>query len=270
MNKVLAIALITLKEGLKQRIFYALGIIAVVLLFSGVMVAGFFMRDISKILVDIALSLTAFGGLLVPVFIAVNMLAGDIDRRTIFTIMAHPVERWQYVAGKFLGLSWLTLLVVLFLAGAGLVAVWAGYHLYGPVYFSKFNIFAYLIAVFLICIGLNVLLALSLFWCSISTSSFLALMLTLASYFIGHTLDDIVAFVNTNAPKNSTEELIREVINTVQYLFPNLSAFDAKLAAAHGIVMPAGEILMLTLYGVAYLSALLVLSALIYSRRDIQ
>ncbi len=269
MNKIIAIAILTLKEGLRQRIFYGVSLVAVLLLGMAVMVSGFFMRDISKILVDFVLSITAVGGLLVPFFVAINMLAGDIERRTVFTVLSQPVARYQYILGKYIGLSGLSALVICFLACAGLLSVWAGHLIYGAFFFQKFHFLAYLSGVFFIYLGINVLLALVMLWCSVTTSSLLALLLTLSSYVIGHTLDDIVSFVNTNSSKNQAEEGIRQAVNWLQYIFPNLSSFDLKLAASHGILLSWSEQASLICYGVSYSIAVLLISIFAFSRRDI-
>ncbi len=269
MRKLLSIAIFSLKEGIRQRIFYGVSIAATVLLGIAVLVSGFFMRDISKILVDFSLSVVSAGGLLVPLFISINMLAGDLEKRTVFTVLSQPISRWHYIIGKFLGLSALSFLVIFFLSCAGLLAIWFGYFLYGPIFFEKFSLISYISASFFIYIGINVLTSLVILWCSLTTSSFLAMLLALASYLIGHSLDDIVSFVNTNAPNNHSEELIRHIVNYLQYIFPNLSAFDLKLSASHGIIIPLKEMAYLLLYGSAYSLAILMISIMIFNKRDI-
>jgi ABC-type transport system involved in multi-copper enzyme maturation permease subunit len=269
MDKLLAITILTFKEGIRQRVLLGVSLGAIILLTIGVLIAGFFMRDISKILVDFSLSIAGVGGLLVPFFIGLNMLAGDIEKRTIFTILSQPVSRWHYVIGKFLGLSLLTFVVCLVLSIFGICAVLAGKYIYGAVYFRKFSTAAYFIAAFFSYWGINVLLAMVLLWSAVTTSSFLAMLLTLATYLIGHTLDDIVAFVNSNAPNNITEEIIRDVVSYVQYVVPNLSAFDLKLSAAHALIPALSDLLILFAYGGAYIAGILMVSILIFNKRDI-
>ncbi|HID97971.1 MAG TPA: hypothetical protein EYP57_07280 [Thermodesulfobacteriaceae bacterium] len=269
MRNSIAIAIFTLREGLKQRIIIGLSLAALIMLTSGVMISGFFMRDISKIVVDLALSVASAGGLMVPFFVGINMLAGDIEKRTIFTIMAQPVSRWHYVIGKYIGLSILTLIVILFLASLGLASIWVGKLMYGPVFFKKFSMKSYLVAVFFNYWGTNVLLSLVVMWSSITTSSFLSFLLTLASYLIGNTLDDIVSFVNTNAPNNPMEETIQTAVIYLQYAVPNLSAFDLKLPVAHGIATSVEEAAVLVSYGAACITFILMISILTFNRRNI-
>lgn len=268
MKCVLAVALMTFKEAAKQRVIYGTSITAIALLTLSVMISGFFMRDISKILVDFSLSVTTLGGLLIPIFIAVNMLSGDLEKRTAFTILSRPVARWQYIIGKFSGLSLLLLSNTFLLSIMGLVAVYAAIKIYGIVYFKNFSILSYIMADLSVFMGINILLALVIMWSTLTTSSFLATILTLASYFIGQAIDDIVAFINNN-PVYTINSLLKSVINILKYIVPDLASFDLKLAAAHSLVIPFKDILYLFSYSTFYIAAVLSISILVFNGRDI-
>ena len=38
------------------------------------------------------------------VFIGVGLVAREIDRRSIFSLLAKPLPRWEFIVGKYLGL----------------------------------------------------------------------------------------------------------------------------------------------------------------------
>src|SRR5690606_34466239 len=119
-------------------------------------------------------------------------------------------------------------------------------------------------------IGLMVLNATVVFWCSITTSAFIATLLTFFTYLIGHTIDDVVRFLTMEIKLTSAHvsENVTYAIQFAQYIFPNLSAFDIKLLAAHGQIIPVVDAVFLTVYGATYISATLALSILIFSKRD--
>ena len=54
----------------------------------------------------------------------------------------------------------------------------------------------------------------------------------------------------------------------VYHVLPDFSAFDVKMEVVHGLAVPAGYMAGTILYGLVYITALLVLSVLIFSRRD--
>lgn len=270
MNSVYAIAVLSYKEGLKHRVLYGVVVFALIMMAFAVLISGLFLRDISKVILDLCLSAINVGGLLIPFFLAVNLLARDIEKRTIFTILSKPVSRSHYILGKYFGLVLLTATVMAVLAAATFVTVWAGKLMYGERFFSGFSIPAVLISIGLSFVGLMVLNAIVVLWCSITTSAFIATLLTLFTYLIAHTIDDVVRFLSVEhemaAMKASST--ILHTVQLAQYLFPNLSAFDIKLQAAHGLIIPMADAAFLVLYAAAYVTATLAVSVLIFSRRD--
>lgn len=56
---------------------------------------------------------------LVTIFMATGIVAGDVRRKTIFTVASKPLRRWQYVLGRWLGI--VALNAVLLAAALGLV-----------------------------------------------------------------------------------------------------------------------------------------------------
>ena len=53
--------------------------------------------------VPIQVFLSIFG-VLTAIFVGVSLVFKEIERRTVYTLLANPVRRWQFLCGKFLGL----------------------------------------------------------------------------------------------------------------------------------------------------------------------
>ena len=269
MHNFFAICKLTFKEGVSHRLLYGVFIMAILVMPVAVLVSGFFMRDISKIMVDFCLSAVSLGGLLVPFFLAVAMLAGDIERRTIFSLLSRPISRRAYLLGKFGGLALLTGLVMLFIGVAGLAAVWTGNGLYGSSFFTSFHLSAYLTAMAMNFLAIMLLNSLVVLWCSLTTSSLLATLLTLASYLIGQTIDDIVSLIEIGNPQVPVTPLFKYMVQTGKYIFPNLAAFDFKQVAAYGLPIPISDVAFLCLYCAGYSAAILSLAICAFNRRDL-
>jgi len=269
MNILWAISWISFKEGLRQRILYGVMLFSLLIMAFSVLLSGLFMRDISKIILDFCLASISIGGLLIPFFIAIDLLAKDIERRTIFSILAKPVARWQYIVGKFIGLIMLTGLIMAILTLVCFLSAWSGKLLYGAHFFRTFSPLSILVAVLAAYLGIAVFTALVILWCSLTTSSFLATLLTLFTYIIGHTIDDVVRFLSVDTPGVEISSGIKYAVKTAQYIFPNLAAFDFKLQAAHGMLPAATDVFLILFYAVAYISATLALATIVFSRRDL-
>lgn len=269
MKIIFSIALFTFKEGIRHRILYGAFAFSCFLIFLSVLASGMFMRDISKILLDFCLSAVSLGGLLIPFFVAINLLAGDIESRTIYSILSLPISRGKYILGKYLGLSALIFLVMGLLTLATFVAIQAGILVYSQAYFTTVSPAAILQAVLSGVLCNMVLLACVFLWSSLTTSTFLATMLTLSTYTIGQTIEEIVRFMAVQTPGVEFSPFFKKTIILLLYIFPNLAAFDLKQLAAHGHLTTLVHSVYLCSYGLAYITVAMTLSIMLFMRRDI-
>ncbi|WP_419174906.1 ABC transporter permease [Desulfosediminicola sp.] len=269
MIKIWSIAIITFKEGLRQRLLYGVIVASLLLIFVSVFISGLFMRDILKVLLDLCLSAISVGGLLVPFFLAINLLAGDIDKRTIYTLLSRNISRPQYILGKYLGLAMITATVMATLLVATLIAQHIATFIYPDYFFTKYTIRPVLISTAMSYLGIMVFTSTVILWCTITTSSFLATLLTLSTYLIGHTAEDMVRFMIMRNTAESFTPAIEYTVKAALYIFPNLASFDLKLLSAHSLALPFDEISLLVLYASAYISIMLILAIRFFQRRDL-
>lgn len=269
MKNIIAVAIISFKEGLRQRVLYGILIFALFMMSASVLLSGLFMRDIAKITIDFCLAAISIGGLLVPFFLAVNLLARDIERRTIFTLLSRAISRQQYVLGKFGGLALLAVTIVGILSLSAAAAIWTSKFIYPPYFFEHLNPAALVTAVLLGLLGLFMFTAVVVLWSCITTSSFLVTLLAVATYIIGQTAEDLVRFMAVPTPGVEISPLVQHSVKAALYVFPNLAAFDLKLAAAHGLMIPGREILFLLAYGIGYTTAALCLAIFFFQRREL-
>lgn len=269
MNSILPIAAITFKEGVRRRVLYGVLIASLLLILFAVLVSGLFMRDILKVLLDICLSSISIGGLLVPIFLAINLVAGDIENRTIYTLLARDISRSSYMLGKFLGLAMLTGTIILILTLATLLATYCATLIYPSHFFSHLSLFPVLVCILMTFLGILVLNSTVLLWCSVTTSSFLTTLLTLSTYVIGHSAEDMVRFMELQIDNINISLATQTTVKAALYIFPNLAAFDLKQQAAYGLLIPQREIAFLCLYGFFYISIILSLAIFFFKRRDL-
>lgn len=269
MRAVYAVALLSFKEGLCHRVLYGVLLAAILMMSCAVLASGFFLRDISKVVLDFCLATVTLGGLTIPFFLAINLLSKDIERRTIFTLLSRPISRGQYLVGKFLGLLLLTGLVMLLLSVGVWLAIMGGTFTFGAHYFAGVSWGGIIAALFLSWLSVLILNGFVVLWSTLTTSSFLATLLTIFSYVIGHFIDDVVRFLTLKTTTMEISASIHATIDVVKYIFPNLAAFDLKSTAAHGDLIPAFDVMTLSVYAIAYIVVLLSVSALFFNRRDL-
>ncbi len=65
---------------------------------------------------NFGLGMITLAAILICVMTGVYMIPREIERKTIYTILSKPVNRWEFILGKIIG-SWLTLAAVVGLMG---------------------------------------------------------------------------------------------------------------------------------------------------------
>jgi ABC-type Na+ efflux pump permease subunit len=103
---IVTIARSTAREALHVPVLHVLVIGAVVLVAIAAHLPRFTMNSMDdlKMLKDLALATATLAGLLVAVFTAANVVTAEIENWTVVTLLSKPVRRWEFVAGKWLGI----------------------------------------------------------------------------------------------------------------------------------------------------------------------
>ena len=269
MNRIWPLAFITFKEGIRNRAIYGISLFALVLLSANMMLSGMMMRSAGKVAVDMALSTTSLSGVLLILFVGINLIAKDLDRRTIYMVLARPISRGEYIIGKFFGLVLLIGVAMLILGIFALLSIFLVKFTTFPESFDRVELPLILLALAFITMMLVLLSAISIFFASFSTTSFITLALTIIVYIIGNSLSDVKALVET--PKAFGIEVSPVTVAMVQvayYLFPNLSFFNIKLQAAHGIAVPLSYIFWTMVYGLVYTGLAIAFATLFFRKRE--
>ena len=268
MNTLWPLAVITFKEGIRNRALYGISILALMFLVANFVVCGLIMQDVGKVAVDMALSTVAFAGLLVVLFVGINLLAKDLDRKTIYIVLARPISRAHYIWGKFFGLALLVLVAMLVLGAFALASIFIIKMAY-PLYFPRFAWPPVMLAMFYSVLSLLLLTALSVLFSSFSSSSFITLILTTVSYLVGHSLGDVKALLESPQGMGiEVSSLTLKVINFAYYLFPNLSLFDLKTQAAYNLAIAPGYLFWSAAYAFVYTCLVIMLASLIFGRKE--
>lgn len=269
MRVIYHITLITYKEGVRHRLIFGITVAAALLVLLSVFGSGLFMRDLLKVLLNISLSATTIAGLLIPLFYTITQLSGDIEKRTIYSILSKNITRSQYIVGRFTGVSLLTFVVMSILLIATFISIYIAQSLYAEHFFNKLSITSILLSFLTSFFAISLLNAVAIFWCCITTSTFLATLLTIATYFIGQTIEDLVKLAMTQSESMGLAPTTFYFLKTVMYIFPNFASFDFKQYAAHGLPINIQDFTLLFIYCAAFSTILLFAAVSFFKRRDI-
>ncbi|MFZ3209072.1 MAG: ABC transporter permease [Geobacteraceae bacterium] len=268
MNPLFPIAAITFKEGIRNRAIYGISIIALMMLVVNVLISQMIMQEVGKVAVDLALSTVSFSGILLVIFVGINLMAKDLDRKTIYMVLARPISRAQYIVGKFLGMVGLIVVSNVILGAFAAASLFMLNRIY-PAYFQRFSWSMVVLALVFIVLMLVLLSALSFLFASFTSSSFITLVLTIISYLIGNSINEVKALVEApQAVGIDPSPVTVKVVQVAYYLFPNLSFFDIKTQAAHGLAISPAYICWTVTYGLVYTCLVIAIACLIFNRRE--
>jgi Cu-processing system permease protein len=257
-TRVGTVALNTFREAVRDRVLYNLVFFALVMMAVAILVGQISIGIEQIVIVSLGLSAISIIGLMISVFIGVGLVSKEIDKRTLYALLAKPLRRWEFILGKFAGLA-LTLAV-------NTVAMAAG--LFLALFYVKHSIeradTTVLVAVYFILLKLALVVALAMLF-SCFTTPLLAILFTAGLYIAGlfvHEMRGLQADLVSPA--------LGALLRWISYVLPNFENFDVMGAAAHGRVIPGMFIVENTVYATLYCGIVLAAAMAIFSQRNLK
>ena len=254
MNAAWAVASMTFREAIRDRVLYVLLAFALVMIAMSRLLALLTVGSESRIVADTGLTAIALFGVLTAVFVGVSLITKEVERRTAHTVLARPISRWTFVAGKYSGLL-LTLFVNAGIMSLGFVLLLA---------VRGDAILPVLPALWLTFVELAVVTAFALFFSAVSTSSIVGILFTLGLYVSGHLVWSFPLLAN-----RLDVAWGRAVAWAAYYVMPNLDRFNLRAEAVHGDAVSWTYVLVQTGYGVGWALVLVIAASFAFSRRDL-
>ncbi|MFN7859842.1 MAG: ABC transporter permease subunit, partial [Pseudanabaena sp.] len=105
LGRIWAIATNVFRETVREQVLY-LSLLYTLIVVSAMMLLPEFSYDSSaKMIVDTGIAAIEVVSLIVAVLVGTNLINKEIDKRTIFILIAKPMHRAEFVLGKHLGLT---------------------------------------------------------------------------------------------------------------------------------------------------------------------
>ena len=266
MKATAAIAVNVFRESVRDKVLYNLVLFAILLIGASLLIGELTAGQDVKIIKDLGLSATSVFGLFIAVFIGIGLVSKEVERRSIYSLLAKPIDRSQLVVGKYIGLA-LTLIVNIGVMAIAQYVVLAYMGWRAPAAVAK----AWdappldpklLVAIGLILVELMLVTAIAIFF-STSSTPILSAALTFGLFVVGHFSADLRNF------QDAVESPAAGRVAAVLYwVLPNLAQFDVKAQVVHGQPVPAGYVVLAIAYAAAYIGLLLTISVIVFSRRD--
>lgn len=270
-GRVWAVALNTFREAVRNRVLYVLALFAVGLMAFSVVLGELSMHEEVRVIKDLGLFGISFVGVVIALFLGVNLLSKELDRKTVYFVIPKPLRRWEFLLGKYLGqvLTLGILVVLMAVILAIFVTAQGGSH--GVVMVR---------AEVLVLVELCLLTAVAMLFSSFS-SPYLSAMFTGALWIIGRNRAELLAFATgktmVDTPLGTLLELCAGVVPDFHALYisgsqlpqGNAIVSGDAIVSVHESFVSWGYVGEASLYGLLYAAVCLVVAMVLFARRDL-
>ena len=256
LHRTLVIASNVFREVIRDRVLYLIGFFAAVMVAATILVPEVAANTEEQIIPDIGLAAISILGLAITIFVGTGLVNKEIEKRTVYVMVAKPISRAEFIVGKHWGLSAVIALLVaimtaIFMATLSLQQI-------------PYPVGSILLSAAFQFLELSLVAAVAILF-GVFTSSLLATMLTFAAYLVGQFSRDLLALGAIS--ENSG---LKQITEGIYLILPDLARLNLKNQAVYGfdLLPQASELLINVLYAIVYTTLLLALSTVIFSRRQ--
>lgn len=253
--KTTAIARNTFSEAVRQPVLYVILFvgIALLLLSFAFTLFTFSEENTAKMIKDMGIATITLCALLVALFTASGVIADEIDKKTALTVLCKPVTRVQFLIGKYIGIIFTVICVVVIQVLIFVIALWLLERKIAYVVMQA-SVFSFL--------QVAVLTAVSV---AISTRYPLVVNVSVCFvlYVAGHISSFIWPLFSEKGP------ILRTCAHIFAILLPNLETLNASAAAASGTTISISCLAFACLYAVSYIVAVLAIAFIAFEHKEL-
>jgi len=122
--RILTIALNTYREAVRARILVGVFALALATCVYSVLVATLSLHNEARVVADLGAASLSLYGVLIAIVLGSTSLYRELEHKTIFPILSRPIRRWEYLVGKYAG-TMLTVFVFVCVDAAAVMAMLA-------------------------------------------------------------------------------------------------------------------------------------------------
>jgi ABC-type Na+ efflux pump permease subunit len=284
-RRVRAITTNTLTELTRLKVFYVLLVFALLLIGSSIFMAQFTFQQEFQILKDISLGAMSIFTSLLAIVATARLIPQDIEDRTVYTILAKPVPRFEYLLGKIAGVLLLLAISILVMGAVFLAVLYLREQTVlhatlrqmsaapraqidealRAVRASALNvdIFPGIVIIYL---KACLLAALTLFVSTFATTNIFTIVVMAFIYFIGHLQATAREYW---LQEHSSGLITRVFLALVALLFPDLQAFNLIDDIVAGAAISMGLFLKTIGLGIFYTTIYTLLAAFVFYGKEL-
>jgi ABC-type transport system involved in multi-copper enzyme maturation permease subunit len=269
LNSLPPFVLSTWRAGLRSRSIQAILIVGVLLMGVAFLSASFSPRQPKTVALDVGLSGIRVALVLLSLFWVQELVGQEIQRRTVLFALTYPVGRGNYILGRYVGILGLLTIAALLLS----MLLWVVVLTTGGTYEQGFTVAPgapYWTTVLGLWLDAAVVTAFATWIASLSTVNILPLALGFAFAVGGKSLGAVLQYMMQGADGNTQMMKLSPVVNTIQWVLPDLSRLDWRVWPMYDVVPDHTVMIGGGVMAISYIGVMLALAIFAFSRREFQ
>jgi ABC-type transport system involved in multi-copper enzyme maturation permease subunit len=255
MNAVITIALNTFRESIRSKVLYTVFFFALIVITVSAFFGTVTIGDQVKVIKDFGLFSISLFTVLYASISGAALLFKELSRKTIYNILAKPVERWEFVVGKYCGML-LTAATMLSLMGLALSVFVAAFE-------GRFDLLLFQGYVQML-LQLMVVCASAIFFSSIVVTPMLSGAFTFGLFLAARSTEYLLYFIREGQASGAMATILR----ALYAILPPLDKVEVSNQIVYGIEVPLSHTVWSAAVCFGYSGVLLVLAVIFFSRRD--
>jgi ABC-type transport system involved in multi-copper enzyme maturation permease subunit len=264
MKAIYAIASTTVGEAIRRKVLLVILLIGVLIVAIAPGLSVLSARQELTVLKSLTLGIIQMTSATIAIVLTVYLIPNEIERRTIYTILSKPVQRWQFLVGKYMGavaalglmmgLMTVTLLVVFFIMQRDQATMTTMLEL------AKVPMMYF--------IQMSLLAAVAVFF-STFVSPIVNFFMAGGTFVVGMMFSSVLETIKTNS---ELPQALKALATLIHSIIPNFQMFNVQNPVINSTSQIKGETLQyvnLGLYAVFYIAVLLIGGILIFDRKEV-
>jgi ABC-type transport system involved in multi-copper enzyme maturation permease subunit len=286
-TRVGVIARATTKEAIRQPLFILLAAISALILILNTVMPFFTLEDDVKMLSECGLATLLISGALLAVWTAGTSITSEIEGKTAMTLLSKPIDRRQFILGKYIGIvqAVIWMFVILTALFSVLIYVKVGYDQRErseevTPYFQWKKVAEVevpiphpervaVVARLLPGIALSFLQVCVLGAISVTAATRMPMVMNLVVCFAVFVVGNLTEIMVNRSVAGEANESVTFTARLISMVVPSLSSFNVSSAVATGRVVPQDYLGFSLVYAVAYIAAMLMLGFILFEDRDL-
>ena len=264
LNQISVISKNTFLEAVRSKILHSVLLFGVLIVGVAALFGSVSIGETFRVIKSFGYAIISISSVICVVIAGVSLFQKEIAQKTIYNILSKPISRGAYIVGKFIGL-WITGVVLSLLMMSLLLIFLIPFE--GHFDFLGFQ------ALFFMILELGIISAVTILYSSLSVTPVLPGLFAFATYLAGKSIYYLKYFtepkVVNGEPPQEINPILKLFIEIFDWIVPDLHSLTPFDRLVYSISISGTEMLYAFVYSFSYIGIALILSAIVFKRRDL-